>query len=165
MSNKTALFAIAVVTYFGTTCFAQHSAPVLVGNGSGLIVANTSSTPEENSLADAERKFSVKLFLELSKTSNDKNLAISPFGVFECLYFLHEFTKDQAKSEIANALGISIDVSRLQEVESAYKPVGPEQTYTIYNGTQATTIRHELQTNKFIVVINGGFAVNTYRSD
>ena len=61
--------------------------------------------------------------------------------------------------------GISIDVSRLKKVDGTYKPVGPEQTYTIYNGTQTTIVRHELPTNTFVVVVHGGFSVQTYRSE
>ena len=60
--------------------------------------------------------------------------------------------------------GVSIDVSRLKKIDGAYKPTGPEQTYTIHQGTQSTIVRHDLQTNTFTVVVNGGFTVNTYRS-
>ena len=106
VANYMTLLATMVLTSLGTNCFAQNGFPALDANGNTGVVASASYAPEESIFADTERKFSFKLFLELSKNNRNRNLAISPYGIFECFYFLHEFTKDQAKSEIADALGI-----------------------------------------------------------
>ena len=92
MANYMTLLATMVLTSLGTNCFAQNGFPALDANGNTGIVASASYALEESIFADTERKFSFKLFLELSKNNSNRNLAISPYGIFECFYFLHELS-------------------------------------------------------------------------
>ena len=77
------------------------------------------SAQDTSGLAETERGFGFKLISKLLptvdssgkeqsvKAEKNENLVVSPYGLFECLHFLHENTTGQAKSEIANALSFS----------------------------------------------------------
>lgn len=93
------------------------------------------STETTKGIAEIERGFAFKVLKALftqddsgsGQTDTKDNVVVSPYGMFECLDFLHANTEGQAQSEIAKALSLSTDNGDLSrsaaELRGRLKPL------------------------------------------
>ena len=130
---------ILIVSLVLATFFPALQAQQQVQPSIAPAVENKSSDSEKDRLANAERKFGFKIFKQFAKTSKNKNLAVSPYGVFECLHFLHESTKDKAKSEIAQALAVSPESDITQTAKTLRQSLRPQLSSSSGLGNPVTS--------------------------
>lgn len=72
----------------------------------------------DKSLTDSNRKFAFKIFKELNKEDNDKNIFISPFSISTALAMVYNGAEEETKKAMADAL--QLDNTEIENINNGY---------------------------------------------